>query len=477
MPYSAHAFEVLVAGPSDVSDARRSVSDAIETWNQRHSGHMGVVMRPVAWETDIYPDLGTDAQAIINRQLAGRCDAVIAIFADRLGTLTPRGASGTAEEIERFVAEGKPVTVYFSNAPINRTAFNVEQFEKLNTFKELLRKQGLHGSFDSLEHLRAQLDQHLALLGNRFHGLIRAESPEQVDASTGFEPNETDMQVIAAMGRIVFEKGENRVHAFSLYTAPELTGVAQGDIQTSVRVLNRFNLTMLLMAQESADLPSPGYNRYELGLTSNGFELWFLNFARNYARDKQRIASAIVKDGLRTPTEIGEALDLPLLLVNHVIERWAQRKWLVVNPLYDSVSIDRATRPIVELAQSAARQHVPVDEPTLKDQTMAQVPAFRTLAEFVGVDVVALSAFGGEYGDVIAAAIKVSGHTVVQVVAPATRPTWDADTEERFRSAVRRLAKTHPLLGREGPVRLVFDPPQTSAEVRDETTGESVDRG
>jgi len=116
------------------------------------------------------------------------------------------------------------------------------------------------------------------------------------------------------------------------------------------------------------------------------------------------------------------------------------------------------------------------DEETPMDETMEQSPAYRTVAEFGGVDVIALSAFGGEYGDPIAAAIKVDGYSVVQVLAPATRPSWDAGTGERFRSAVRHLAHTHPLLDPTGAVRLVFDPPQTSAESRDEESGESVDR-
>lgn len=476
MPYTAHVFEILVAGPADVAAARQLVSEAIETWNQRHSGHTGVVMRAVAWETDTYPDLGTDAQAIINRQLAGRCDAVIAIFADRLGTPTPRGVSGTAEEIERFVAEGKSVTVYFSATPIDRRTLDLEQLQRLETFKKSLRTQGLYGSFDNLAHLRAQLDQHLALLGNGFHASVQAEAPEQVDAGTGFEPSDTDMRVIAAMGRMVFEAGENRVHAFSLYAAPELVGVPHGDIQTSIRVLNRLNLTALLMAHERADQVGPGFNRHELGLTSDGFELWCLNFAHHYDRDKQRIAAAIQSDGLRTPAAIAESLDLPILLVNHVVSRWAQRGWLIVNPLNDSVSIDRATRAVAELAQSEVTPRAVTDEPSPRIESTEQYPAYRTLAEFIGVDVVALSAFGGEYGDDIAAAIKVDGHSVVQVVAPATRPTWDAATEERFRAAVRRLAQTHPLLDRKGAVRLVFDPPQSSLEPRDEESGEPVDR-
>src|SRR5262245_1072550 len=111
MPYPATVFEILLAGPGDVEDERREIAEAIEIWTQRFAHREGLVIRPVMWETDTYPELGADPQEIINRQLAGRCDAVIAVFATRLGTDTPRAVSGTAEEILRFSAEGIPVAV------------------------------------------------------------------------------------------------------------------------------------------------------------------------------------------------------------------------------------------------------------------------------------------------------------------------------------------------------------------------------
>ena len=104
-------------------------------------------------------------------------------------------------------------------------------------------------------------------------------------------------------------------------------------------------------------------------------------------------------------------------------------------------------------------------------------PDHRSLVALPGVDVVALTGFGGERGDPVAAAVRVDGWTRLQVVAPPDRATWDRRTEEGFRTAVRRLAATHDLLGLNGAVRVLFDPPESpGAATRDVGTGEPVER-
>ena len=89
---------------------------------------------------------------------------------------------------------------------------------------------------------------------------------------------------------------------------------------------------------------------------------------------------------------------------------------------------------------------------------------------------VSLSAFGGEFGDPMAAWIKVGNAVVVQGVAPDRRATWGAATEERFRDAVRELAATHPLLERTGQVSVLFDPPDTSVDDGTSPIGEIIER-
>ena len=53
-------------------------------------------------------------RAWLNDQLVDRCDILVGMFWTKLGTSTGVAASGTVEEIDRFVAAGKPAMLYFS---------------------------------------------------------------------------------------------------------------------------------------------------------------------------------------------------------------------------------------------------------------------------------------------------------------------------------------------------------------------------
>ncbi len=76
-----------------------------------------------------------------------------------------------------------------------------------------------------------------------------------------------------------------------------------------------------------------------------------------------------------------------------------------------------------------------------------------------GVSRIALREFGGGYSSQPVAEIRVRGRTVVQVVAPESATSDEADTQ-RFRDAVRRFAQTSLLLhGKSGmTISYAFDP-------------------
>jgi hypothetical protein len=157
-------YKVLVAGPGDVIRERKAVTEAINTWTRRHGDQTGVIMQAVSSE-QARPDMSADPQAVINRQLGENRDAVIAVFGKRIGTATPRAISGTVEEIEEAIGEGKDVMVYFSSGPISRDGLDLVQLAKLEEFRRSLQSRGLLGSYKSLPHLKTQLDDHITRLG------------------------------------------------------------------------------------------------------------------------------------------------------------------------------------------------------------------------------------------------------------------------------------------------------------------------
>jgi len=123
---------------------------------------------------------------------------------------------------------------------------------------------------------------------------------------------------------------------------------------------------------------------------------------------------------------------------------------------------------------NAVRPFSRQDQP--EENVVYEGPAYRVLTRPIGSDVIALREFGGGLGDPVAAWVKVDGRVVLRVVAPQLRSAWDVTTEEHFRQAVRRLAAAHDLLGRSGPVTLLFDPPQTSVDDGTSPSGETIER-
>ena len=66
-------------------------------------------------------------QAAINDELVRTSDVLVGMFWTKLGTHTGVAESGTVEEIDQFVAAGKPAMLYFSRRPIDPNAINLRQ--------------------------------------------------------------------------------------------------------------------------------------------------------------------------------------------------------------------------------------------------------------------------------------------------------------------------------------------------------------
>jgi hypothetical protein len=99
VPGEFRKLDVLIASPGDAMPGRDAVEKSLHNWNSHRGDVEGIILRPRRWETDTVPISGRrDTQSVINGQLVDKADIVIGIFYHRLGTLTPRAVSGTAEE-------------------------------------------------------------------------------------------------------------------------------------------------------------------------------------------------------------------------------------------------------------------------------------------------------------------------------------------------------------------------------------------
>lgn len=160
MPTAAKCYKVVIASPSDMIEERRTAMSTISKWTNLNSDD-GVVLIPVLWPTNTVPLAGEHPQASINRQIIDPSDIMVAMFWTRLGSPTDVAEAATVEEIERFLAAGKPVLLYFSSRLTDPTKLDLDQLQKLDKFKRRFQKGALFDTFKSLRGLRRRLQKHL----------------------------------------------------------------------------------------------------------------------------------------------------------------------------------------------------------------------------------------------------------------------------------------------------------------------------
>jgi hypothetical protein len=154
MPFRSEIYRVLIASPSDLTEERQVATEAINDWNAQHSAAESIVLLPVRWETHALPQAGVRPQQAINDQLVNKSDILIGMFWTKFGTDTGVAESGTVEEIDQFVAAGKPAMLYFSNRPINPDKIDPDQHAKLKKFQQETYKNALVGKFSDPTELR-----------------------------------------------------------------------------------------------------------------------------------------------------------------------------------------------------------------------------------------------------------------------------------------------------------------------------------
>lgn len=157
MSFKSQTYRVLIASPSDLAEERQAAAEAVNDWNAQHAVAEAVALLPVKWETHAKPQAGVRPQEAINSQLVRDSDILVGMFWTKIGTSTGVAESGTVEEIDQFVASGKPVLLYFSSRPIDPYKIDLKQHKKLRSFKDATYKNALIGGFSSVDELRQTL--------------------------------------------------------------------------------------------------------------------------------------------------------------------------------------------------------------------------------------------------------------------------------------------------------------------------------
>lgn len=162
MPRQSITYDILIASPSDTVVERDVISRCIRDWTSAHAP-IGIHCRDIRWELDAIPAYGERTQDELNKQLVDHSDVLIGVFKVRIGTPTGISSSGTIEEIDRFVASGKPVMLYFCSGPIPND-HDEEQWRLLKAYKSQISGKAFYRLFKDEDDLRQQISHNLAAL-------------------------------------------------------------------------------------------------------------------------------------------------------------------------------------------------------------------------------------------------------------------------------------------------------------------------
>jgi hypothetical protein len=160
-------IRVFIASPGDVPDERDIASLVVSEVHRIFSGPLGLQLDAVRWETHAVPDVGDDAQAVINRQI-GDFDIFVGMMWQRFGSPTKRNKSGTGEEFERayrlFKNHGRPkIMFYFRTTPFYTPELEaISQFRKVVEFRKKLERLGvLYWTYQTPLEFERNVREHL----------------------------------------------------------------------------------------------------------------------------------------------------------------------------------------------------------------------------------------------------------------------------------------------------------------------------
>lgn len=154
-------YQVLISTPSDVQEELKSVEKVIDNFNRTFGLYNGIALLPVHWSKDVFPQSGGRPQSLINSQIVNESDFVISVLWTRFGTPTGKYDSGTEEEIEIMLREGKQGFLYISNRSVPLDKVDYSQYEKIKEFKGKYKGKGLYWEYDSIEEFEKILYNHL----------------------------------------------------------------------------------------------------------------------------------------------------------------------------------------------------------------------------------------------------------------------------------------------------------------------------
>ncbi|MFX3636865.1 MAG: hypothetical protein ACE3L7_02300 [Candidatus Pristimantibacillus sp.] len=162
MPRLVTQYDVLISCTGEVKEELDIIRDTLHKFNKNVGRDKNISLNHVHWSTHAFPESGGKGQSLLNDQFVIESDFAIAVFWTRFGTPTDKYGSGTEEEIEILLKQGKQVFVYFSTCPTDPDQLNIDQWNKVKAFREKYADRGLYWTYKSPSELKDLLYDHLS---------------------------------------------------------------------------------------------------------------------------------------------------------------------------------------------------------------------------------------------------------------------------------------------------------------------------
>jgi len=163
MPETITLYRIFLATPSDIIEEPDVIGSVLDDWNLQHGPTAKARVELVSWRTHAYPAAGDRPQGIINKQAFDQCDVVVGIFWQKFGSPTGVADSGTQEEIDRGVNQGKRVMVYFSRrVPESTFPPKTRETFKIDRFKKKYGEKAVFWEYSDIEKFSRDFRNHLA---------------------------------------------------------------------------------------------------------------------------------------------------------------------------------------------------------------------------------------------------------------------------------------------------------------------------
>lgn len=169
---------VFISSPGDLSKERLFIAEKLRGMN-----NPDILFNPIQWEKDLPNTSTSSAQNLIDEELLKNADILVGIFGTRFGSKTERSDSGTVEEIETFIAQGKPVILYFYNKNISTASISKEEIDnlqKIQEFKNKYKDKHIYSIINGLDDLASALTRDINY--NLQYILSQSSTPKVVES-------------------------------------------------------------------------------------------------------------------------------------------------------------------------------------------------------------------------------------------------------------------------------------------------------